>query len=282
MTFYCIYNTHVTDSMDLSLRVARLRVAASKLGVDFHELDEAVIDFSQLPAIHHADCLYNVARGAVVLEQYLLRGSPRSIYRNHSATVIQNNKLADVAIEAVGIRVPVTIWYGNNDPDMLARYVSHVGGFPVVVKVDRGSSGVGTLFVPDRKTLLPIADFLHSSGHRFAIREFIPAPSSERLVVLADKVIAAATRPLRQDDMRSTIAPSLFAPYEPSENECQLAIAAAHAANYNFAGVDLLTSRVDNKSYVLEVNAPHNFTGTENVAGVDIALRFVRWIESGT
>ena len=276
--FYCLVNSQKSDSSNVFERIDRLQKACESQRINFCALDESKVDFSELPDVSTDDMVFNCARGGFILEQVLLRSKPKSIYRSHGCNgLLPKNSISDVGSERLGVRVPKTIWYCQNDRQKLEKYVAHLGGFPIVLKVGRGFSGVGTLWVPDMKTLRGMADFFTKSDQRFMLRQFIPSNSCERLVVIGDKVIAATSRAVDPMDFRSSSKMELSSSYEPSDEAIELAVRAAKATGYEFAGVDLVYDQSNLTYYCLEVNSPHNFIPVEEITDVDIASAFVEW-----
>ena len=278
-TFFCLYNSVRSDSKNLPLRVEQLAEACRTLKVGFHALDESEIDQNQLPEPAPRDAIYNCARGTLVLEQLLLRKGLRTAYRQIPNPVVgQDNHLWSILLEQNDVDSPSTVWIGSNHRELLRSYVDSLGGFPIVLKVFGGSCGVGVMKVTDWHSLFSVCDFLTDRAVQFCLRRYIPSATCDRHVVLGNEVIASMSRPIAADDFRSDGDPSCQIPCVPTKEIADLAVKAAHTANFNFAGIDILTDRTNGKAYVLEVNCPMDWIAMQKSCQVKIAERFVRWL----
>src|SRR5699024_1170652 len=93
-------------------------------------------------------------------------------------------------------------------------------------------------------------------GSPFVFQQFIQASFGVdiRVQVLGDRVVAAMKRTSKDDFRANVTSGGTMEPYEPSDDEEKLAIAATKAIGADFAGVDLLLGS-ENKRYVCEVNS---------------------------
>lgn len=277
--FYCIYNSKATDSLDVAARLNSLEKACIKHNVNFYLLDEAVIDFSNLPIATEADGLYNCARGSYVLETCLLNSKVKTFYRNYNFLFLRDDtSQLSIELEKQDIPVPKTIYKGNNDKTLLKKYVDFLGGFPIILKTYGGTGGLGVIKVDNFSTLYSLTDYFVSEKTDFQMKEFIPSNSCERLTVLGDEVIYSNSRPIKQDDFRSDVYSKEAHKIDLPNEIKQVAIRATHAANLNYAGVDLIISNKDNKPYILEVNCPQNFAIHEQVTGESYADKMIAWL----
>jgi len=264
----------------MAKRVFSLRDACSTRNLEFVKLDQASFDFSELPEPTVLDCVYNCARGGTILENLLIHNGAATVHRAQSqVAVTQDNELWSIKLESESIPSPATIWAGTSDRKLLDKYVNLVGGFPVVIKVAGGSRGMGVMLASDYKSLYGLCDFLTDSKVQFAIREFVPSVTVDRVCVIGDLAICAASRPIREMDFRSDSDPKKIFEMRPIPNDISaLAISACHAAGYNFGGVDIVRSSTDSKPRVLEVNCPHDFLPLERLCALDIAGMLVDWL----
>jgi len=86
------------------------------------------------------------------------------------------------------------------------------------------------------------------------------------------------TRPNKIDDFRSNVYDKKSHTTEMPKEIKEVAIKATHAANLNYAGVDLIISSKDNKPYILEVNCPQNFAIHEQVTGENYSEKMIAWL----
>jgi hypothetical protein len=277
--FYCLYNSKRTDSLDVQARLTSLENACKKLDINFCLVDEATVDFSNLPKPTNQDGLYNCARGSRLLEINMMNKEVKTFYRTFPGNaVFADTSQICVQLEKQGIPMPKTIYKGNNDKTLLKKYVDFLGGFPIIIKTYGGTGGFGVIKVDNYATLNSMADYLVAEKTDFQLKEFIPSNSCERIVVLGNNVLYTISRPLKTDDFRSNAYDNKSYSKKLSDEINQVAIDATHAANLNYAGVDLIISNKDNKPYILEVNCPQNFVILEKVLGESYADKMITWL----
>ena len=277
--FYCIYNSSCTQSLDMEDRIQSLKKACESLNILFEPLDEAIVDFSILPSPTEKDALYNCGRGSYLLESVLINKKVRTFYRRYPLhSQKDDSNFLNFELKKQNIPLPKTIYKGTNDKKLLAKYIEQVGGFPVILKNYGGVSGIGVIKVDNCETLNSIADYFISVDQPFQIKEYIPADSCERVVVLGDEVIYTISRPVKENDFRSDGYSKETRKIELPADIKKVAVDAAHAANLNFAGIDILISKKDSKPYVLEVNCPHNFAQHEKITGENYASKMIAWL----
>lgn len=277
--FYCLYNSKTTDSLDVSARLISLENSCKTFNIEFVLIDECKVDFANLPTPTKDDGLYNCARGSRLIESVMINKDVKTFYREFPGnSVFANTNQIGILLEKQGIPVPKTIYKGNNDKTLLKKYVDYLGGFPIVIKTYGGTGGVGVIKVDNYSTLFSLADYFVSEKADFQMKEFIPSNSCERMTVLGDEVIYTITRPIKQDDFRSDVYHKEAHTINLPDEIKQVAIKATHAANLNYAGVDLIISSKDNKPYILEVNCPQNFAIHEQVTGESYSDKMIQWL----
>lgn len=277
--FYCLYNSKATDSLDVEARLISLENACRKLSVNFLLMDEAKVDFSKLPVPTSEDALYNCARGSRRIESIMINREVKTFYRSFPGNAIfADTSQICIQLEKQGIPMPKTIYKGNNDKSLLRKYVDFLGGFPIILKTYGGTGGVGVIKIDNFATLYSLADYLSSEKTDFQLKEFIPSTSCERMTVLGNEVIYTITRPIKENDFRSDVYNKASHTTKLPDEINQVAINATHAANLNYAGVDLIISSKDNKPYILEVNCPQNFAIHEQVTGESYAEKMIAWL----
>lgn len=280
---YCLYNSATTDSLDVKARIISLENACIVYNIDFILLDESKVDFTNLPVPTKEDGLYNCARGSRLLESHLLNKDVNTFYRAFPGNSVfaDTNKIG-IQLAKQNIPMPKTIYKGNNDKPLLKKYIDFLGGFPIILKTYGGTGGIGVIKVDNFSTLNSLTDYFVSEKTDFQMKEFIPSNSCERLTVLGDEVIYSNSRPIKQEDFRSDVYSKEAHKIDLPNEIKQVAIKATHAANLNYAGVDLIISSKDNKPYILEVNCPQNFAIHEQVTGESYAEKMIEWLFRNT
>jgi ribosomal protein S6--L-glutamate ligase len=156
-----------------------------------------------------------------------------------------------------------------------------VGGAPLVIKVARGSQGVGVVLAETRKAARSIIQAFYSQNVNILVQDFIEEAHGEdiRAFVIDGKVVAAMKRKtLDEDEFRSNI--NLGGKGEKVEltpREERAAIKAAKVMHLSIAGVDILRSK--RGPLVMEVNAFPMLAGVEAATKVDIADQIIQYVE---
>lgn len=279
MNFYCLYNSQTTDSLDVQARLDSLEKACIKNSIKFCLINEATADFSNLPIPSSEDALYNCARGSSLLEMIMINKDVRTFYRNYNL-LSQKDDTSQLCIELekFGIPMPKTIYKGSNNRKLLEQYVDYLNGFPIILKTYGGTGGLGVIIVNDFANLFSLTDYFLSEKKDFQLKEFIPSDSCERVTVLGDEVLYTIRRPIKGKDFRSNGYANECHAIHLSEEINNIAVNATHALNLNYAGVDLIISKKNNKPYILEVNCPQNFVQHEQITGAEYAEKMIEWL----
>ncbi|MEA3165268.1 MAG: ribosomal protein S6--L-glutamate ligase, partial [Thermoplasmata archaeon] len=160
----------------------------------------------------------------------------------------------------------------------LDEAIEQVGGIPCVLKLLKGTQGIGVMLAESREGLESILQAFWSLDHIVLLQEFIAESKGKdvRAFVVGDKVVGAMRREAKIGDFRSNIhrggtgrAVKLSKEVEESVLE------ATRALGLQVAGVDYLESRDGPK--VIEVNASPGFEGLEQATEKDIAGEVVRY-----
>ena len=207
-----------------------------------------------------------------VLEAFVDRGAATPnppdairIGRDHWRTV--------TCLVAAGLPVPATL--AGAEPETLAAAAVRHLGLPVVVKQRRSRMGVGVIRCAELDHLEAVLDSLWRLGDEVVVQRWVAGgEKSYRLLVVGQAVVAAACFSAADGEWRSNTARGGFATaYEPREDECALATAAATALELGHCGVDILVG--EDGPVVVEVNPTPGFLELERVTGVDVARAIV-------
>ena len=265
--FYCLYNTDAS-SLDLKQRIASLQRSCEEIGVKFKEIDQKTVNHLELPKPTGNDAIYNMARGSFTLETLLMNRSVRTIYRNYNFIFLRDDPgQIEMELEKNDIPIAKTIYLGTNDRILLEKYIEFLGEFPIVIKMYASTGGQGAIKVSDFQTLFSLTDFLISTNQAFQIKEFIPAKTCERITVVGNTVAYSLSRPIPANDFRSNAFAGKVKLVNLSKEIEDIAIKATHAANLNYAGIDLIIDERTKEPKVLEINCPQNFAHHEEITG---------------
>lgn len=178
-----------------------------------------------------------------------------------------------------GLPTPPTV--AIDAPDQLETCVDQLGGFPLVVKVTRGTQGVGVIKVGALDQLRATIETLWYLGEPIILQRFIAESGGRdiRLLVVGDEVIATMERSSAPGDFRSNLhRGGTGRAIEPCDRLNAIAVDAARVMGLGIAGIDVLMT--DDGPAILEVNSSPGLEGIESTTGRNLATRIVRHVES--
>ena len=158
------------------------------------------------------------------------------------------------------------------DPGQIAAAVERVGGPPVVLKLIRGTQGIGVMLAERLEQVQAIIETVWDLGHEILIQEFVRESEGRdlRALVVGEQVVAAIRREARVGEFRANIhrgGAAAAVRLDPAAERA--AITARRVMGLQVAGVDLLESAAGPK--VLEINASPGLEALESATGVDVA-----------
>lgn len=199
-----------------------------------------------------------------------------------SIRICDDKRLTHLALLEKGIPMPRTIiapmTYANigfTDLDFLAL-VERELSFPLILKEAFGSFGEQVTLVEDRDGLIQYIKNAQTTELLF--QQYIESSRGRdlRLQVVGDRVVAAMYRHSDTDFRANITAGGKMKRYEPTEEECALAVRAARAVGAAFAGVDLLFG--PDGPLVCEVNSNAHFKNLLDCTGVNVAEEIMNYI----
>lgn len=166
---------------------------------------------------------------------------------------------------------------GYKNMDFLDTIIDKIG-FPMVVKECYGSFGQQVFLTETKEELV---SQVKSIGTRpMLFQEFIEVSRGKdiRIQVVGDKVVTAMYRYNINGDFRANVTNGgLMKPYNPTEEEKELALLCCREIGVNFAGVDILFDK-DKKPIVCEINSNAHFKNIFNCTGVNVADAMIDYI----
>lgn len=148
--------------------------------------------------------------------------------------------------------------------------------YPMVLKEAFGSFGKQVYLIKNREELIKKIEELPS--YEILFQEYVEESRGRdiRLQVVGNEVIGSMYRYSETDFRANVTAGGQMESYEPSDEECQLAIRAAKAVGADFAGVDLLFGK--DGPLVCEVNSNAHFKNLLDCSGVNTAEHIIKYI----
>ncbi len=264
---------------------ARLIRTARALGHEVDVLDPLRLQFAALPKtakvlvagrpLPHYDAVLPrigaslTAAGAAAVAALEDAGLP--VLNGAESIVLARDKVRSLQRMAAA-RVPVPRTVALRSLGGLNEAIELVGGCPVVVKLQNGTQGVGTMLADSTKGVTSLCETLAALGQQVILQEFIKAArgSDIRAFVVGGRVIAAMRRTAAPGEFRSNIhRGGTGESVKLSRRFTATALRAAGALGLEVAGVDILDA--DGEPLVIEVNCSPGLEGIEQVTQVDIA-----------
>lgn len=178
-----------------------------------------------------------------------------------------------------GIPVPPSLFV--DIPEEIDGCVDLLGGLPVIVKLLRGTQGVGVIKVGEMDQLRSTVETLWNLGERILLQRFVAESEGRdlRLFVVGDRVVAAMERESQPGEFRSNLhRGGKGTNFRPDEELQDVALRAARCMGLGIAGVDVLLS--EQGPLVLEVNSSPGLEGIEAATGRDVAKAIVKYLET--
>lgn len=253
----------VLDTLRCNLLLERGEARMSYRGVLLRDLEVVI------PRIGTSVTSYGLA----VVNHLGLMGVP---VLNPAAAIAQSrDKLRCLQLLAQhGIDIPRTVMAG--DTSNVARLVEEVGGLPAIIKLLRGTQGVGVMIASTLAEVQTILDTFWNLGQEIVLQEFIRESTGTdiRALVVGNRVVGAMQRRAKKGDFRSNLhRGGAGTPTTLEKAYAIAAVKAAHVLGLEVAGVDMLESAHGPK--VIEVNSSPGFRGLEHATQADIAGEMV-------
>jgi ribosomal protein S6--L-glutamate ligase len=213
--------------------------------------------------------------GCAVVNQFEVMGVP-VVNTSQSILRARDKLLSLQLLTRANVDLPRTAVIRSTDD--LDEAIEQVGGIPCVLKLLKGTQGIGVMLAESREGLESILQAFWSLDHIVLLQEFIAESKGKdvRAFVVGDEVIGAMRRSAKIGEFRSNIhRGGTGKPLKLDKDEREHVLEATRALGLQVAGVDYLESRDGPK--VIEVNASPGFQGLEEATGADIAGAIVQY-----
>jgi hypothetical protein len=265
--FHCIVDDDATPEITRRL----LRVACLERGVGYIEHDAKRLDPLATP-LPDGSLLYRAGNSVASVRAEMALWQPGVMtFDRGPLGPLEIIRPQHLAFSRVGLPVPRSVQLQAVSPPLLYAVIDHLGGLPVIVKVEGGEGGIGVARLETFPALLSTCQLLLSQGIAPRLLSYVPDAMHWRVIVLGDRVLTAYRNPLKREDFRSEPS-SAREDYGlvPSDEVAEIAIDAARVARTLFAGVDVLVHS-SGRAYLLEANSPCFFAQATEGGGVDVA-----------
>jgi ribosomal protein S6--L-glutamate ligase len=211
--------------------------------------------------------------GLAVVNQFDMMRVP--LVNNSQPIARSRDKLRSLQLlAAAGIDIPRTVM--ARDPSQIQRVLEMVGGPPAVIKVLKGTQGIGVILAETEQVAQAIVETFASLGMNILVQEFIEESEGRdiRALVVGGRVVTAMRRQARLGEFRSNVhRGATGAAVDLPEAYQRAALRATEVMGLQVAGVDLLESGGGPK--VIEINSSPGFEGIERCTGADVAAAII-------
>ncbi len=261
------HNVEVVDHMQCDLVVQDGALEIFYLGGKISDVD-AIIPRIGNSATSHGSA---VIRQFEAMGVYTTLGSDPLLKARDKLICLQ-------LLAAEGVSVPRTIIPKNyyTMPSMIDR----VGSTPFVIKLLKGTHGLGVILSESRKNAEAILETFFKTGQKAMIQEFIEEAGGAdvRVFIVDEEIVGVMKRQAAKGEFRSNLHRGGSSSIDQlTEEEIDAAKKAARVMGLKVAGVDMLRSK--RGPLILEVNASPGLEGIETTTRVDIAGRIMDMIE---
>ncbi len=249
----------VLDTLRCNMVIAPSAPRMLYRGVDVRGLDVVI------PRIGASITPYGLA----VVNQLDMMGVP--LVNNSVPIARSRDKLRCLQLLAkFGIDIPRTVM--AHDRSNVAKLVEEVGGLPAIIKLIRGTQGVGVMIASTLAEVQTIVNTFWDLGQEIILQEFIAESkgSDVRALVVGGQVVGAMRRKAKKGEFRANLhRGGEGKPLDLPAAYAETAVRASQIIGLEIAGVDLLESAQGPK--ILEINSSPGFEGLERATQKDIA-----------
>ncbi len=216
--------------------------------------------------------------GAALIRQFELMGVFSAM--GSDALLRSRDKLRCLQLlGSAGVGIPKTAF--SNYIDAPKDLIDQVGGIPVVIKLLKGTHGLGVILGKDSSTSESILEAFDRVHEKVLVQEFIGESNGEdiRALVVNGEIVASMKRKAVAGEFRSNLHRGASAIHVKLDSrEEAAALKAVEILGLKIAGVDILQS--NRGPLILEVNPSPGLEGITKTTGVDVADKIISFIES--
>ena len=206
--------------------------------------------------------------GLAVVNQFDMMGVP--LINNSQPIARSRDKLRALQLLArADIDIPRTVMARH--PSQVHRALEMVGGAPAILKLVKGTQGIGVILGETEQAVQQVVETFWSLGMNILLQEFVEESEGKdvRALVLGNRVITAMRRQARIGEFRSNVhRGATGVRVDLPEEYARTAVRATRVMGLQLAGVDMLESRDGPK--VIEINSSPGFEGLEKCSDIDI------------
>jgi ribosomal protein S6--L-glutamate ligase len=178
-------------------------------------------------------------------------------------------------LAGAGIDIPRTVMATQGAA--VDSLLEQVGGLPCIIKLLRGTQGVGVMIAGTSGEARTILETFWGLEQDVCLQEFVKESAGRdvRALVVGDQVVGAMRRRARKGEFRANLhRGGEGRPVTLDRAYAETAVRAARVIGLDICGVDLLEGR--RGPLVLELNSSPGFEGLEQATGLDVAGAIVQ------
>ncbi|MBM7112060.1 RimK family alpha-L-glutamate ligase [Archangium primigenium] len=207
--------------------------------------------------------------GLAVVHHFEMMGVP---VLNSAAAISQSrDKLRALQLLCrAGMDVPRSVM--AHDRGNVRTLVREVGGLPIIIKLLRGTQGVGVMIAHSLQEVQTIVNTFWDLGQEVVLQEFVAESKGRdvRALVVGDRVVGAMRRRAKKGEFRSNLhRGGEGTPVDLPDAYTEVAVKAARLLGLEIAGVDMLEGHRGPR--LMELNSSPGFEGLEKATKKDIA-----------
>ena len=184
--------------------------------------------------------------------------------------------LTTARMARAGLPVPETIVCEGFE-EALAAFLT-LGG-DVVIKPMFGAEGRGIVRVSDPDLAHRVFRTLTRVDSVVYLQKFVHHPGYDIRILILDGQVLGSMKRISDTDFRTNVSrDARTAVHHPTRMEIDYALRAVECTGAILAGVDLLYDQ-SGELFVIEVNAVPGWRAFSRTTGIDVADRFLQWIE---
>jgi len=164
--------------------------------------------------------------------------------------------------------------------DNVEHLIRLVDGPPVIIKLLEGTQGLGVVLAETRSAAKSVIQAFYGLHANIIVQEYVKEAGGQdiRALVVGNEVVAAMQRTAQAGEFRAnTHRGGAVEAIELTDEEKQMALAAAKVLNLKIAGVDMMRS--EKGPVIIEINSSPGLEGIERASGVNIANKMIEYIE---
>jgi len=168
----------------------------------------------------------------------------------------------------------------SNNPATFGSLVDYVGPPPVIIKLVRGTHGMGVIKSDNRSNAESILEAFYKTKDRALIQKFVPEAKGAdvRVFIVNGEIVGVMKRQAKEGEFRSNLHRGGSSKViSLTDEEKRTAKSAARIMGLKIAGVDMLQAA--SGPQILEVNASPGLEGIETTTKVDIAGKIITFVE---